>query len=88
MLRAAQPVLAVDFTRLRVHSTSLPCLFSPAGTSWHTVDQYGINWGHEHLYADNVHFPGVLSDVTWNIVMSKLCPLNGTDSGASSAVMA
>lgn len=52
------------------------------GTPWHTVDQYGINWGHEHLYADNVHFPGVLSDVTWNIVMSKLCPLNASDATA------
>jgi hypothetical protein len=51
---------------------------------WSTVDQYGINQGPEWdydegrpvippHYADHVHFPGVLSAVTWEVVLSQLC---------------
>jgi hypothetical protein len=56
------------------------------GKQWGTVDQYGINQGSEWdrdegrvvvppHYGDHLHFMGVLSKVTWEVVLGRLCPL-------------
>jgi hypothetical protein len=56
------------------------------GKRWGTVDQYGINqgseWDHDEgrvvvppHYGDHLHFMGVLSRVTWEVVLGRLCPL-------------
>lgn len=56
-------------------------------TGWSVVDQYAINqgdawdsWYKEESrppfpphYSDNIHFPGVLSIVTWEIILGKMC---------------
>ena len=57
------------------------------GKQWGTVDQYGINQGQEWdfdenrvvvptHYSDHLHFGGVLSKVTWEVVLGRLCPLD------------
>jgi hypothetical protein len=55
------------------------------GKQWGTVDQYGINqgpqWDYDEdrvvippHYSDHLHFGGVLSKVTWEVVLGRLCP--------------
>ena len=43
------------------------------GAGWSTVDQAGINDGQFRLYSDHVHFPGTLSRITWNVILSAAC---------------
>jgi len=54
------------------------------GIGWSTVDQYGINqgdlWDIEEIrpvipphYGDNIHFPGLLSIVTWEVIFGRIC---------------
>jgi len=45
-------------------------------TPWHTIDQQGINRspGAMSYYEDHVHFPGMLSWITLEIMLSAYCP--------------
>ena len=42
-------------------------------TAWSVIDQPGLNRDRLALYADFVHFPGPLSQLTVHVILSSLC---------------
>jgi len=44
---------------------------------WWTIDQWKINQNRDHLYDDNLHFPGPLADATVYQVLNEVCPNQG-----------
>lgn len=44
---------------------------------WYTIDQWAINKGRESLYADRIHYGGLLTDATLQVFLNILCPQRG-----------
>jgi hypothetical protein len=44
---------------------------------WYTIDQWAINKGRESLYADRIHYDGLLTDATLQVFLNILCPQQG-----------
>lgn len=44
---------------------------------WYTIDQWPINRGRHHLYDDEVHYNGPLTEAMLHQVLNELCPGGG-----------
>jgi hypothetical protein len=53
--------------------------------NWHTIDQWAINEGRDHLYNDHVHFNGKLESAMLHQVLNSICPGAG-DKGNSGEI--
>ena len=49
-----------------------------AETDWHLFDVFSVNrpvlYATPPLYADGYHFPGLLTQIGWHIILPMLCP--------------
>jgi hypothetical protein len=66
---------------LREADKILQQLWTPGSVNirdqWYTIDQWAINENRDHLYDDNLHFPGPLTDATVQQILNELCPNKG-----------
>lgn len=68
---------------LREADKILEQLWTPSSVSshdqWYSIDQWAINENRDHLYDDNLHFPGPLTDATVQQILNELCPNQGVN---------